>query len=173
MPKGDKMEIQYSPKQIEDQNRLKQILKQIEEETEREYPPKPYLRLNYCQLCKKKIEIKGFCSRVCSDRYIVTDEEIQLAKTRWMITTNHKHKVRHIKKTFKITLKEYLELTIDCSICGFSEMVHIHHIQHKQDGGKDELSNYIGLCYNCHFTHHAKGLSLSELRLKYGDIYKK
>jgi len=104
----------------------------------------------------------------------VTEEEIELFKN----SNNNLHhiknirssainKIRKVKEYFKIDYATYLQLTKKCAICGFPELVILHHIIHKEDGGKDEIDNYIGLCRNCHDLHHLKRWSLDEIRMWY------
>lgn len=50
-----------------------------------------------------------------------------------------------------------------CRMCGFSEIIHTHHIHPKRSGGKHELSNLITLCPNHHAMVHAKMISDQEL----------
>ena len=42
-----------------------------------------------------------------------------------------------------------------CEICG-AAAVDIHHIFYKQQGGKNNIENLIGLCRSCHDRAHFK-----------------
>ena len=43
-----------------------------------------------------------------------------------------------------------------CQTCGKSEDLNIHHIQHKSEGGSNELHNLITLCTQCHCKCHSR-----------------
>lgn len=105
---------------------------------------------------------------------IVTEDEIDLfIKYKYNNQKNirmcARSKIIQIKREFKIDFKDYLKLTKECAICGFPELISIHHIIPKFEGGTDTLDNYIGLCFNCHKLYHLKRWSLDEIR----DWYKK
>ncbi|MGQ9554912.1 MAG: HNH endonuclease [Anaerolineae bacterium] len=55
-----------------------------------------------------------------------------------------------------------------CQRCGKRMNLHVHHKKPVSRGGKDELSNLITLCDECHAKQHprAKGLILSSSRLR-------
>lgn len=42
-----------------------------------------------------------------------------------------------------------------CRRCGSQQNMHVHHIVARYDGGTNDLSNLITLCYNCHMEWHA------------------
>ena len=42
---------------------------------------------------------------------------------------------------------------IPCKICG-KPSVNLHHVLYRSQGGTDEPSNLIPLCYDCHSGHH-------------------
>lgn len=46
----------------------------------------------------------------------------------------------------------------NCELCGFKEIVDLHHIVPKMYGGEDNPENLITLCPNCHAAIHRKGL---------------
>ncbi len=48
-----------------------------------------------------------------------------------------------------------------CKICG-SMAVNLHHVIYKSQGGTDDPSNLIPLCFDCHFNHHNKNNPTSE-----------
>lgn len=106
--------------------------------------------------CKKRIPI-------------VTEKEINLfIKHRYNnqkdIRNRAKTSIRKIKQQFKIEYWDYIKLTQECAICGFSELINLHHIIPKSKDGTDTIDNYIGLCPNCHNLHHLKRWSLDEIR---------
>lgn len=50
-----------------------------------------------------------------------------------------------------------------CRICGFSEIIHTHHINAKRLGGKHTLDNLITLCPNHHAMVHAGMIGQAKL----------
>jgi 5-methylcytosine-specific restriction endonuclease McrA len=59
-----------------------------------------------------------------------------------------------MKKHVKIYLEYFTDNTfIPCEVCG-KNSVDIHHVKYKSRGGKDELSNLIALCRDCHTKAH-------------------
>ena len=42
----------------------------------------------------------------------------------------------------------------DCKRQGLGR-AEVHHVQHLQDGGTDEMDNLTTLCYDCHRARHA------------------
>ena len=51
-----------------------------------------------------------------------------------------------------------------CRLCGFAVVVHLHHIVHKKDGGKDVPENLITLCPNHHAMVHRGFIADEVLR---------
>ncbi len=41
-----------------------------------------------------------------------------------------------------------------CRVCGTAQMVEVHHIQYRSQGGPDEAWNLISLCKLCHMRAH-------------------
>ncbi len=64
-------------------------------------------------------------------------------------------------KLYNITLEEYKTITTKCLVCGFTELVDLHHKDNNHKNTK--LSNLIGLCPNHHFLIHRKHKTLEEL----------
>jgi len=63
-----------------------------------------------------------------------------------------KNRAYNQRKRNNISLKIYRQTTKECVICGFNEVVDVHHI----DANKDNTSskNLIGLCPNHHRMIH-------------------
>ena len=105
----------------------------------------------------------------------VTEEEFSLAATRLEQNSDLRNTinafVREIKRKHKISVRDYLGLTEKCEICGWDEIVQIHHIIPRNQGGPDTLENYMGLCPNCHDAHHFKRRTIEYLREKYGGTF--
>jgi hypothetical protein len=59
-----------------------------------------------------------------------------------------KNKAYHHRKSNKIDLKTYREVTKSCEVCGFDKVVDLHHLdRNKENNQKDNL---VGLCPNHH-----------------------
>jgi len=43
-----------------------------------------------------------------------------------------------------------------CTTCGATRDLHVHHIVPRREGGPDELSNLVTLCFTCHERLHAE-----------------
>lgn len=75
-----------------------------------------------------------------------------------------------MKKHVKIYLNHFgCGDFIRCEVCNFMA-VDIHHIKYKSRGGKDELSNLMALCRNCHNKAHDEEYKedyLKDLHIKY------
>lgn len=50
-----------------------------------------------------------------------------------------------------------------CRICGFSVVVHVHHIRPRSQGGGNQVANMITLCPNHHAMAHRKLLTMKYL----------
>ena len=53
-----------------------------------------------------------------------------------------------------------------CAVCGFNEIVEIHHIIAKYIGGTDEPENLIVLCPNHHALVHSGQLKIEDINKK-------
>ena len=50
-----------------------------------------------------------------------------------------------------------------CEICT-KPANQVHHIKYRSRGGKDEIKNLMGLCFECHTSAHSEFYSESMLR---------
>ena len=66
------------------------------------------------------------------------------------------------KRSEGIGLSEeiYSELTKECAVCGFTELVDLHHRDENRDN--NNLNNLIGLCPNHHLLIHRKGRDFNK-----------
>src|SRR3989344_7102836 len=69
------------------------------------------------------------------------------------------NKAYNHKKRYGLDIITYKEITKECKICGFSNFVDLHHLDHNRFNNKRE--NLIGLCPNHHqmlhtIEHHDK-----------------
>ncbi len=60
----------------------------------------------------------------------------------------------------KIAKQVYVRDGWKCRHCKWTAGLHPHHIIFKSQGGKDELSNLITLCFACHRGVHDGNLKL-------------
>jgi hypothetical protein len=75
------------------------------------------------------------------------------------------------RKTLSVVLKRDILLEAAyhcgnprCPVMLVPSLVEDHHIIHVEEGGKDELSNLLALCPNCHTRYHAKLISREAIR---------
>jgi len=61
-------------------------------------------------------------------------------------------KASNCKKYHNIPYSVYKQLTRECTICGFSNIVDLHHLD--KDRTNNSLKNFIGLCPNHHKMLH-------------------
>ena len=57
----------------------------------------------------------------------------------------------------------------DCKRQGLGR-VEVHHVKHLQDGGTDDMSNLICLCYDCHRSRHASVGRRDTTRSSWGAL---
>ncbi len=50
----------------------------------------------------------------------------------------------------------------ECCVCGYKNFLNYHHVIHKENGGKDLLSNIVPLCPNHHSEVHYLNLDVSK-----------
>ena len=50
---------------------------------------------------------------------------------------------------------------IPCKCCGAAS-VNLHHVVYKSQGGTDDPSNLIPLCFSCHDGHHTRNSPTTE-----------
>ena len=69
-----------------------------------------------------------------------------------------------MKKHIKIYLDNFGHTTfVECEVC-HKQAVDIHHIKYKSRGGKDEYSNLIALCRDCHNLAHEELIKESDFK---------
>ena len=49
-----------------------------------------------------------------------------------------------------------------CRECGKGGRLEVHHVQHLEDGGSNELENLLTLCGDCHKAQHQPRLSPAQ-----------
>lgn len=138
--------------------------------------PKTYQNLNPngrrlvdCRGCHKRVEhhAKGYC-HTCYRKLIWKRKEIicsECGRKRYhkafglcdachtRLYHYHNVKIYNIKKEHGIPWEIYKKITKECIICGFSNIVDLHHL----DGDKSNinLKNLVGLCPNHHKMLHS------------------
>ncbi len=100
-----------------------------------------------CPVCG--IEVKGrqnsvHCSRACSNKSR-TGIQYNVGRPKDKTTKN-----RRLKNELLKTREP------KCERCPFDfvEILHVHHIVERKNGGTDDINNLELLCPNCHYTHH-------------------
>ncbi len=111
-----------------------------------------------CKECNKETEYK------VNKKYCMACKKEKVKS--WKKISDKKHYQKTKNKKYKISLKEYLEITKQCFICMVDKSISCHHKIPKSKGGEDKISNYLGVCFNCHHFIH-KGMSISEIRAYY------
>lgn len=51
-----------------------------------------------------------------------------------------------------------------CELCGSTTKLEVHHIQHREHGGNNQVRNLIVLCDACHDKHHAGKMEIPPLQ---------
>ena len=93
-----------------------------------------------CKECDKTkfIQAKGFCNSCYSK-----------------LSNNYRDiKKYNVRKFHNLDLDTYFRIVNECIICGFKNIVHLHHIDYNHDNNSE--SNLIGLCPNHHGMIHKK-----------------
>lgn len=126
-----------------------------------------------CIICGKIIEIPAYCNT---------------KKCKCDNCKSHKRPHHKEAKTIldysKRTVANILKRAhVGCSICGWNESsCDIHHIIPRSNGGKDEMSNLIIVCPNCHRICHTtqkyskeylQKLSMDKVFSNWKDFYHK
>ena len=96
-----------------------------------------------CPQCKRKKSTKWFVNGVCKRCNDINKGYYE------------RHKKLNIACRFKLSLVQYNEITTKCFLCNWKHNIIPHHILPKSKGGKDDYSNYIGLCPNHHARVHS------------------
>lgn len=94
-------------------------------------------KIKICRRCKRKIQIhaKNLCAGCYN--YVFNVE---------------KNKAYNQRKKYNIDLKTYRKTATECVICGFNQIVDIHHIDSNKFNNSPK--NLIGLCPNHHRMIH-------------------
>lgn len=104
-------------------------------------------KTKYCIVCNKEIVSKHAnktCSRECSNR------------SRAGIKYDREQSFNKHKKIFIIKTKLLNERGNYCEFCKYDNVnvLQVHHIIERSNGGNDDMSNLLLLCPNCHYTIH-------------------
>ena len=87
-----------------------------------------------------------------------------------------KVKIQNIKKYHNISLETYQKLTKKCTICDFSKIIDLHHLDNNHSNNSED--NLIGLCPNHHKMVHNRAFrkevfqALQEKGFKIPEVYK-
>ena len=122
-----------------------------------------------CSFCRKYVErdaavrrsIQAFCSEDHLQEYINSTRKKQVIK--------QKKKSNDLSSGDKLEIIKLDEFR--CRYCGTEYGLHVHHIKYRSEGGSNDLSNLITLCFKHHDTVHSNKkryqplcLDLVELR---------
>jgi len=104
-------------------------------------------KIKYCTVCNKEIISKyasKTCSRECSNR----------SRTNTKYDREQSHN-KH-KKIFIIKTRLLSERGNYCEYCKYDNVniLQVHHIIERSNGGSNDMSNLLLLCPNCHYTIH-------------------
>lgn len=72
-------------------------------------------------------------------------------------TTNldpHYHKFIKSERWKAISTVYWLKKGRRCQACGATKDLHVHHMDYDRFGGRERLSDLMGLCYTCHREVH-------------------
>jgi len=94
-------------------------------------------KIKVCRRCKREMQIHA--KNLCAGCYNTTFH-------------SEKNKAYNQRKKHNIDLKTYRKTTIECVICGFNQIVDIHHIDLNKLNNSPK--NLIGLCPNHHRMIH-------------------
>ena len=101
---------------------------------------------------QKRSSIKYSQTKKGKELYNKYSQTIKGKRSRRKAARRYYHKISKSKK-FGLILKDYKELTKECSICGFNRFtVDVHHKDFNKENNIKE--NLIGLCPTCHQTLH-------------------
>lgn len=130
--------------------------------------------LGNCNTCEKQRDIslsgisKGMC-KVCYKKIIWRPKIVECQRCRRMLPMHAKrlcsgcyNSTFHIERTRELNAKRvhnidvvtYRNLIESCIICGFNNIVEIHHLDHNHSNNSKE--NLTGLCPNHHKMLHSK-----------------
>jgi hypothetical protein len=100
-----------------------------------------------CVVCGNLIQRRKHaitCSRECSNKH------------RRGTKYNQGRPRDNATKSKRLKKQLFLTRPKKCNRCDFDkyEILHVHHIIEKSNGGTDDLNNLELLCPNCHYWHH-------------------
>ena len=131
------------------------------------YPGKYKLYSKICPVCGEPFETTTKTQKYCDNRCYLESNRRKTADRcadRYIPKHIPKHRiVRERRERFEPTATDQ---TRPCVRCGFNEIVYIHDIIPRADGGNpNNLDNRLPLCPNCHALLHRDKWRLWELDL--------
>jgi 5-methylcytosine-specific restriction endonuclease McrA len=109
-----------------------------------------------CQRCGKKLYVhpchskRGkYCSLECTNK--------EFAK-------HGKNETNFYGRAFWKKLRELIMERdgLRCRKCGEKQLLHVHHVKERRNGGKDNTGNLLTLCHPCHRKEHKSYAYLRE-----------
>ena len=115
-----------------------------------------------CKYCKKKFTKKDILEKQ-SENYNINfiDRDFK----RRQFCSNECNIKYYGRRAYERKIK-YMHKQGFCSICGYKEhpdILEVHHIIARKDGGNDDIDNLILLCPNCHRKVHKGHIGSKEL----------
>jgi len=113
---------------------------------------------------KRKKQDQNYMKKVSKRRkvYYLKNKERLTEKSR---KYNRENRKRLTAKSHRLTIEEYNKITSKCCICGFTEVVDLHHID--EDKNNKSKFNLVGLCPNHHQMIHRRHFTFDDLKKKY------
>ncbi len=119
----------------------------------------------------KSIKPRKYCSMECKDKVTRTNKKCVVCGNEYnalnyldsKYCSEECRESNYTIKNFNLTRKEYNErVNKGCDICGFRGLVHLHHIN-----GKEDNSKLIPLCLNHHYILHRQHKTIEDMRKDY------
>lgn len=114
-----------------------------------------------CSFCRKYVDknsavrsgIQAFCSKDHLYDYLNSNRKNQVIKQK--------------KKSNDLSSEDKLEIIkldgYNCRFCNRQSGLHVHHIKYRSEGGSNDKSNLITLCYDHHDTVHSNKKRYQQL----------
>ena len=87
------------------------------------------------------------------------EKQITKEMHKTMLAEELKSKKKKKKRKYKGINQDLKQIALErdgyrCAECGIISNLEIHHIEHRANGGNDDIDNLITLCVYCHYEQH-------------------